>query len=131
VQRRAREPFGPAERRGGGRRCRALGQPLQRHHGRRILDHRHGHGDALRDADADAPGVRHGPASATSSTAAASGQIQLVTPILISTNSPNPTIPAFGVLTLHFVPEPGTFVLLGLGVAALVRAGAQRRSARG
>jgi hypothetical protein len=33
---------------------------------------------------------------------------------------------AFGVLTLTYVPEPGTLLLLGLGVAALAAAGHRR-----
>jgi len=54
-------------------------------------------------------GFQHGPASLTSSTAAASGQVRLVTPIFISTNIPaEPVIAAFGILDLHFVPEPTT-----------------------
>jgi hypothetical protein len=74
-------------------------------------------------------GFRHGPASLTSSTAAASGQIRLVTPIFISTNiGAAPVISAFGTLDLHFVPEPGTLLLLATGILGLVRFGRARRS---
>ena len=72
-------------------------------------------------------GFQHGPASLTSSTAAASGQMRLVTPIFISTNIPAaPVISAFGIIDLHFVPEPGTLLLLGGGIAGLVLAGRAR-----
>jgi hypothetical protein len=55
-----------------------------------------------------------------SGTGAASGQIRLVTPIFISTNlAASPVLPAFGVLTLHFVPEPTTLALLGVATAGL------------
>jgi hypothetical protein len=65
-------------------------------------------------------GFAHGPASGTSSTAQASGAVRLVTPILISTSSGAvPVIPSFGELTLHFVPEPATLVLVGAGIGAL------------
>jgi len=37
-------------------------------------------------------------------------------------------LPAFGILTLNFVPEPGTLVLLGSGIAGLVMFGRSRRS---
>ena len=74
-------------------------------------------------------GFRHGPASLTSSTAAASGQIRLVTPIFISTNIGGaPLLPTFGFLDLHFVPEPSTLLLLGGGIAALVLFGRSKRS---
>ena len=73
-------------------------------------------------------GFAHGPASLTSSTAAASGQVRLVTPIFISTNiSALPVFPAFGVLDLHFVPEPATLLLLGSGIAGLVMFGRTKR----
>lgn len=71
-----------------------------------------------------AMGFRHGPASGTSSTAAPSGELQLVTPILISTSiGAFESVPGFAVMRLHFVPEPGTLILLGAGVVALGAAG--------
>ncbi len=65
-----------------------------------------------------ARGYFHGPASQTSSTARASGELQLVTPIFISTNLAGEfaAVSAFGVLNLHFVPEPTTLLLLGAGL---------------
>jgi hypothetical protein len=74
-----------------------------------------------------AMGFAHGPASLTSSTAQNSGSVRLVTPIFISTNiGGSSVIPAFGFLTLHFVPEPGTIALVGIGIAALVGYGRSR-----
>jgi len=72
-----------------------------------------------------AMGYRAGPASGTSSTAQAGGVIQLVTPIAILTNI-EAFLPAFATLTLRFVPEPTTLLLLGAGVLALALGGARR-----
>ena len=74
-----------------------------------------------------AHGFSHGPASQTSSTARASGVLQLVTPLFLSTNLAGDfsAVPAFGVLNLHFVPEPATLVLVGAGL--LVTAAIGRR----
>jgi hypothetical protein len=75
-----------------------------------------------------AMGSAHGPASATSSTFAVGGTLQLVTPARIFTHiGASPVIPAFGILTLHFVPEPGTIALIGCGVALLGAIGRSRR----
>lgn len=71
-----------------------------------------------------AMGFAHGPASGTTSTLNQSGVLRLVTPIFISTNiGAMAVVPAFAFLTLHFVPEPGTALLLGLGIAGLVAGG--------
>jgi len=72
-------------------------------------------------------GFAHGPGSNMSSTAAASGQINLVTPIFVTTNvGSSMVIPAFAVLSLHFVPEPTTLVLIGGGLGLLATAGRRR-----
>jgi hypothetical protein len=76
-------------------------------------------------------GFAHGPASLTSSTAAPSGVLQLVTPIFVSTNiGSSAVVPAFGVISLHFVPEPGTMLLLGGGLSLLAIAGRHRMRGR-
>jgi hypothetical protein len=73
-------------------------------------------------------GFQHGPASGTSSTAQASGVVQLVTVTRAFTSLTGafPELPVFAVLTLHFVPEPGTLLLVGSGVAGLVLFGRRR-----
>jgi hypothetical protein len=53
------------------------------------------------------------------------GTLVLVTPIKIITNIAG-TLAAFGVLTLTYVPEPGTLLLLGMGVAGLAALGRRR-----
>ena len=65
-----------------------------------------------------------------SNTGAPSGTVTLVTPIFISSNiGASAVVPAFGILTLHFVPEPGTLLLLGSGIAGLVAFGRGRARA--
>jgi hypothetical protein len=73
-------------------------------------------------------GFAHGPASLASSTAQPSGALQLVTVSKVFTNLYGgfPEFPLTGVLTLHFVPEPGTLLLLGSGVAALALLGRRK-----
>ena len=75
-----------------------------------------------------AMGFVHGPASNGASSAAnGSGAVQLVTPIFVSTNiGASAIVPGFGILKLHFVPEPGTLMLLGSGIAGLVAFGRSR-----
>jgi PEP-CTERM motif-containing protein len=79
---------------------------------------------------ATAMGFARGPAQ-SSSTAQASGEIQLVTPIRILTDLPGDAaeLSAFGVLTLHFVPEPTTVALVGGGLLATALAGRRKRRA--
>jgi hypothetical protein len=68
-----------------------------------------------------------GGVSPLSNTGAPSGAITLVTPIFISTNiGASAVLPGFGFLSLHFVPEPGTLMLLGSGIAGLVAFGRSR-----
>ena len=73
-------------------------------------------------------GFAHGPASLTSSTAQRSGVVQLVTvsKVYTSLTGAFPEFPMTGILTLHFVPEPATLVLVGLGVVVLAAAGRRR-----
>jgi hypothetical protein len=72
-------------------------------------------------------GFAHGPASQTSSTAQASGVVQLVTPVVVQTNIEGfEIIPAFATLRLHLVPEPSSFLLFGSGVVAFGIAGRSR-----
>ena len=74
-------------------------------------------------------GFAHGPASLTSSTAQPSGAVQLVTvsKVFTSLTGAYPEIPMTAVLTLHFVPEPGTLALLASGVAVLAVYGRRKR----
>lgn len=63
-----------------------------------------------------------------SNTGAPSGVVTLVTPIYVSTSiGAFAVLPGFATLTLHFVPEPGTLVLLGASIVALAWAGRTRR----
>ncbi len=65
-------------------------------------------------------GFAHGPASASDTAANVSGVQSFVTPIFISTDlAVAPAIPAFGILTLHFIPEPGTLLLVAVGLTGM------------
>jgi hypothetical protein len=69
-----------------------------------------------------------GGAAPASATGAASGTVSLVTPVFTSTNiASSAVVPVFGILSMHFVPEPGTLVLLGSGIAGLVAFGRRAR----
>jgi hypothetical protein len=70
-------------------------------------------------------GFAHGPASNATSTALPGGRISLVTPIFLSTGLSlgDPTFPLFARVTIDFVPEPSTLLLLSAGVAALAALG--------
>jgi len=55
--------------------------------------------------------------------------VTLVTPTVISTNiGASAVIPSFATLTLSYVPEPGTLLLLASGVAGLAVLGRKRMS---
>jgi hypothetical protein len=71
-------------------------------------------------------GHKAGPHYLAGSTFEPGGSISLVTPIFISANLPV-NIKAYGLMTLHFVPEPASLALLGLGVAVLTLRGMRGR----
>jgi hypothetical protein len=73
-------------------------------------------------------GFVHGPASGSSSTAAISGVLQVITPVLIRTNlgAPDTWQAAWFEVRLHVIPEPGLLLLLGSGVAGLMLLGRSR-----
>jgi hypothetical protein len=72
-------------------------------------------------------GFAHGPASLPSTSAQPSGVVSLVVPVFVSTSLPTfPVVPVFTTLTLHFIPEPGTLLLFGSGIAGLALLGRRR-----
>lgn len=74
-------------------------------------------------------GFVHDANSGTSSTAANSGIIQLISPMQVITDGvpgENEKLQLFGTLTIHFIPEPGVLLLLGSGVVGLVLIGRHR-----
>jgi hypothetical protein len=76
-----------------------------------------------------AQGWAHAPASTTSSTAQPSGMVQLVTPGHITSNIPlgsNDKLAGMVITVMHFIPEPGLFLLLGSGVVGLGLLGRRR-----
>jgi hypothetical protein len=72
-------------------------------------------------------GFVHGPASG-SSTAAISGVLQVVTPVLVraTLGAPDTWQAWWWMVTLHFIPEPGMMLLLGSGAAVLLVLGRGR-----
>jgi hypothetical protein len=74
-----------------------------------------------------AMGFAHGPLTGVTTTAQPSGVVSLVVPVFVSTSLPTfPVVPVFSRLTLHFIPEPGTLLLLGSGIAGLALVGRRR-----
>ncbi len=74
-------------------------------------------------------GFVHDPSSGTSSTAQASGVVQLITPVQVVTiGFPGQVekLSLFGTIRLHFTPEPGLMLLLGSGVVGLALLGRSR-----
>ncbi len=74
-------------------------------------------------------GFAHGPNSMTTSTAAPSGVLQLVTPSQVITtilSGSNKKVSSGSIFFLHFIPEPGLLLLLGSGVIGLVVLGRTR-----
>jgi hypothetical protein len=76
-----------------------------------------------------AQGFVHGPVSATSATARAGGVVQLVTPMRLKTSlgAPDTYEGIFMTLTIHFVPEPSTLLLVAGGLGALALGRRRRR----
>lgn len=69
-----------------------------------------------------ATGYAHGPASAAGSTAQVGESLQLVTPFTVGTNiAVDGPLTAFAFLTLRFVPEPASALLVASGLVALAR----------
>jgi hypothetical protein len=70
-------------------------------------------------------GFVHGPASGTSTTAAISGVLQIVTPVFVQTTlgAPDRYKAAWVEVRLRFIPEPGLLLLLGSGAAGLLLLG--------
>jgi hypothetical protein len=52
-------------------------------------------------------------------TASGAGALVLITPMFIRTNLGGADMPLFATLTLNYVPEPGTLLLIGAGIAGL------------
>jgi hypothetical protein len=74
-----------------------------------------------------AAGWAHGALSFTTSTALTGGALSLVTPLRIVSDT-GPPLSSFARLTLRFVPEPGSAVLLGSGALGLACLALARRS---
>jgi hypothetical protein len=75
-------------------------------------------------------GFIHGPASGSASSAAQpSGVVQVVTASKVYTSMTGafPEYSMYAVLNLHFVPEPGTLVLLGMAAVGVLAVARSRR----
>jgi hypothetical protein len=59
-------------------------------------------------------------------TASGAGTLVLITPIYVRTNLAG-DIPTFATLTLNYVPEPSTLLLVGVGIAGLALRGRKRQ----
>jgi hypothetical protein len=68
----------------------------------------------------------HGPFSSSSSAATTGGALQLVTPLVLRSNT-GVYLPGFTSLTIRFVPEPGFPLLMGPGIIGLMLLGRTRR----
>lgn len=74
----------------------------------------------------------HGPVSLTSSTAAVSGVIQMVTPVVINSSACSPSTDAvqyklgWAEVRLRFIPEPDMLLILGANLLLLVAIGRRR-----
>src|SRR5262245_13922266 len=74
-------------------------------------------------------GFAHGPASGTTSTAQPSGVLQIVTPSQVRTNltlGSSVKVSVLAQLLIHFIPEPGIFLLIGTSVVGLALIGRSR-----
>ncbi len=71
-------------------------------------------------------GAAHGPLSLGGSTALAGGEIQLVTPLLVTSGLELSPFTGFVRTTLRFIPEPEGGLLVGSGALALLLIGRQR-----
>jgi hypothetical protein len=72
-------------------------------------------------------GYAHGPASNTGSTAQVGGSLQLITPFTVATDiQVDGPLTAVARLTLRFVPEPTSALLVAGGLVALARWGRSR-----
>jgi hypothetical protein len=75
-------------------------------------------------------GAVHGPQSLTGSTALPGGEIQLVTPVLVTSGVEPSLFTGFVKTTIRFIPEPETALLVGSGAFSLVLIGRNRIQSR-
>ena len=75
-------------------------------------------------------GAVHGPLSLTGSTALAGGEIQLVTPVLVTSGAEPGPFTGFVTTTIRFIPEPEAPLLLCSGALSLVLLGRNRIQSR-